>query len=485
MINVRQNKGFALVFSLIFLVLIISFMAVYILAVANGISQANRTANGKKAYYVAEAGLVDAYERIMQAGSNFNAPAAGTNFIPSAGTDPGVYAVGKSTGNYTVTVSLSSSPSTNYTVTSTGTFGKTAKTLQLKMTWASISKYAYWSQTELNPAFGGPLWWVGEPGLQMLTNGPVQTNGQLNIFGNPTFYGPVTESNLPILSDGTLGKIPTSTTPNYYAGVWSDPSIIFLGGVENDAPPVSVPPQNTLSLLSSLASSGQGLMLTGASTIFFNPTGTITVTGVVKNAQGNVTATYNNTTINAPSNGVIYVQSNPGQQDGNATVQGTVNGQLTVAADQNIFLSGSVAYNNDPRPTPTNPAGNPNSTDMLGLVANYNITIIEASAPTKLEVSGVLEAIQGSFQVDQYWAYRGDSSTAVMDQYGSLINYVCGATGEMDWSGNLLGGWNQIQSYDPRLLKISPPGFPPMINSSGNPVYSKLNIQECVSGVCG
>ena len=74
MINVRQNKAFALTFSLIFLFLIVSFMAVYILAVANGISQANRTANLKKAYYIADAGLADAYERITQAGLNLLHP---------------------------------------------------------------------------------------------------------------------------------------------------------------------------------------------------------------------------------------------------------------------------------------------------------------------------------------------------------------------------------------------------------------------------
>ena len=173
----------------------------------------------------------------------------------------------------------------------------------------------------------------------------------------------------------------------------------------------------------------------------------------------------------APANGVIYVQSNSGRTDGNVTVQGTVSGQLTVASDQSIYLSGSVAYNNDPRT-------NPSSTDMVGLVANQNITVIEASAPTQLEVSGVLEAIQGSFQVDQYTVYRGNSTTAVMDQFGSLINYVCGATGVIDMSGNLLGGWNQIQSYDTRLTNMAPPGFPPYTNNSGNGVYNKVSITE-------
>jgi len=489
MINLRQNKGFALTFSLIFLFLIVSFMTVYMLAVSNGVSVANRTANLKKAYYVADAGLADAYERITQAGNNLVIPPAGTPYIPSATTDNGSYSTGNSTGNYTVTVTISQVPQLNFTITSVGTFGGASKTLQLKMTWASVSKFAYWSQTEINPTYG-VLWWVGAPGLEMLTTGPVQTNGQLNIFGNPIFNGPVVESNLPLLAGNVLGNVPNSTTPNYYygagtTGLKSNASVIFPQGITNDAPPVTSPVQNTLGLINTVANDGQGMVLTGASTIIFNPSGTITVTGTVKNASGTTTATYNNKTMTPPANGVIYVQSNSGKPpkgctsnnacDGNVTVQGTVNGQLTIAADQNINISGNVAYNSDPRT-------NPNSTDMLGLVANQNITVIQASAfandGPKLEVSGVLVALQGSFQVDQWWVNMGNATTAVMDQYGSLINYVCGATGEMDLSGNLLGGWNQIQSYDKRLGSMAPPGFPPMVNNAGNAVYTKLSIAE-------
>ncbi len=476
MINLRQNKGFALIFSLVFMALAIPFMAVYFLAVTNGLTQATRTANAKRAYYVAEAGLADAYERIVQAAGNFVIPVADQYYIPSPSnsTDTGVFTVGGSTGNYVVKIATISSPRTSYQITSTGTFGNMSRTLQLDITWASISKFAYWSQTESNPAFGGPLWWVGEPGLEMLTTGPVQTNGQLNIFGNPIFNGAVTEGNLPILGDGTLGKTPTSSTPNYYPNIYSDPKIIFPQGIINDAPPITLPPQATISLLNSVASNGSGLVLTGPSTVIFNPTGTISVT--------NSAAKYNNKTMSAPANGVVFVQDSfkngVDQMDGNATVQGTVSGQLTVGAAQNIFVSGSVSYNSDPRKNPT-------SNDLVALVANQNITIIEASAPTQLEMAGVLMAMQGSFQVDQYSAYRGDQATAVMDQYGSLINYVCGATGEMDMSGTLLGGWNQIQTYDPRLATMSPPGFPPLLNAAGKITYSKFSLQECYSGVCG
>src|SRR5262249_7840947 len=162
-----------------------------------------------------------------------------------------------------------------------------------------------------------------------------------------------------------------------------------------------------------------------------------TVSGKVKNSSCATTLTYVNANIPAPANGVVYVQSNSAipacnstAKDGNATVQGTVKGQLTVAADQNIYISGNVAYNSDPRI-------NPASTDLVGLVANQNITVIQASAPTQLELAAVMMALQGSFQVDQYWVNRGNAQTAVMDQFGSLINYVCGATGEMDLSGHL------------------------------------------------
>ena len=234
MINLRHNKGFALTFSLIFLFLIVSFMAVYILAVAQGVTQANRTANLKRAYYIADAGLADAYERITEAGinvvpssscSNPNLPkTCSAPYIPSNGTDNGLYSVGSVNGSYTVSVIYSNSPRSNYTITSTGTYGNTSKTLQLKIIGAAISKYAYWSNTEINPALGGALWWVGMPGFVMLTDGPVQTNGQLNIFGNPIFNSPVTEANLPLDPGNVLGSTPTSNTPNYYYGTATNPN---------------------------------------------------------------------------------------------------------------------------------------------------------------------------------------------------------------------------------------------------------------------
>ena len=441
MTNISQNKGCALVFSMLFLFTVISFISVYIFSIANGSVIAHRTVNEIEAYYVADAGLVDAYERITQAGIN-TIPTTST-YIPSPATDNGVYSFGAGTGNYKVSIVYSNSPRTTYTITSTGTFHGVSKTLRLQMIGASVSKYAYWSNTESSPIYGD-LWWM----TGMITTGPVQTNGTLNIYGNPVFVGPVTQAGPSI---------------DYYPGSGSNPNEIFTDGLTLDSPQINLPAQATLGAIYTVANDGSGLVLTGPSIIFFNANGTLTVT--------NAKAGYNNTTIQPPANGVIYVQSSsPSAADGNVTVQGTVSGQLTVASDQNIYVSGSVSYNKDPRDQ-----GNVNSTDMVGLVANQNITILSATAPASLEMSGVMVALQGSFQVDNYWV----GGKGNMDQFGSLVNNYCGPTGVFDpGSGTLYGGWNQIQSYDPRLATIAPPGFPPYVNNSANGVYTKLSIQE-------
>ena len=466
MITLRQNKGFALTFSLIFLFLIISFMSVYMLAVASGVSTANRTANLKKAYYIADAGLADAYERITQNGlnnvasstcTNPNIPSTCTNpYIPSANTDTGIYRfdpVNNSaiTGSYRVSIVYSNSPRANYTITSTGTYGNISRTLQLKIIGAAISKYAYWTDMETSPYYGGNYWITGN-----LVNGLFQTNGTVNIIGNPIF-------------NGAVSQVGPSVD---YVDNTSNPSLIFPDGVNVNAPVVNLPAAQTLNAILGVANNSQGLVLTGASTIIFNPDSTITVTGVVNNPSGGA-KTYNNTTIKPPANGVIYVQNTPGQNDGSATVQGTVNGQLTVAAEQNIYIAGNVAYNSDPRT-------NPGSLDMVGLVANQNI-YINSSAPSNLELSGVLVALQSIMQAADMWV-QGKRN---MDQFGSTISFYPPAMGYCDWSGNLLSGWNQLQSYDSRLKTLAPPGFPPYVNSQGYAVYNKTTITECLNGVCG
>lgn len=489
MINIRQNKGFALIFSMIFLFLIVFFVAVYTMATANALIIANRTANGIKAYYIAEAGLSDAYERILQF-----SPLSTNPYISSAtaGTDNGQYTLGNgSQGTYTVSIVATHQP-ISYSITSTGTFNNVQKTLQLNILGAAISKYAYWAQVE-----GNASWWI----TGQTVFGPVHSNGSLEIYGNPVFdYGLVEES----------AAAPTyySNTNNKNDPAYSNPAQIWQDGLQNNSPQVLLPAKQTLTAIDTAATSS-GLVLTGNSTVIFNPNGTLTVTGKVVNPSNcNTVTTYNNTTIAAPTApancpypkdshgnpincGVIYVQSSntltnvvngvthflcsSPSSDGNVTVQGTVNGEITVAADQNIYVSGNISYN-DPPTRFGIAGGDPNSTDLVGLVASQNITI-NTTAPKSLELDGVLVAIQGSVQAANANIIEGD-----MDQFGSLINNVLGILGYFDPSTGLLtGGWNQLQSYDFRLLNIAPPGFPSAYtvkNGQQIQVYTKQSLKE-------
>ena len=418
-----NNKGFAIIFVLVFLLLIVSFTAMYFLMATSGLRAANSTADTERAYYAADAGLADAFMKLR---SYSNPP---VSFTVSNNS----YAIGTQTESYSVTATTDGAAWPTYTITSTGTYSNISKILQLIVQETSASRFAYLSNSEINPALG-TLWWI----TGMLTVGPVHTNGQFNIWGDPIFDGPVSQ---------------VAPTINYWPGVTTKPSD-FEGGLTLNAPAQAVFNNTILNNIQSAASASGGLLLSGNSTVTFNSNGTINVTNVAKG--------WTNKNMPTPSNKAIYVQA------GTATVSGTVKGQITVASDDTVYISNNVMYNTDPM-------SNPSSTDLLALVAKNNITITAATAPANLEIEAVLVAINGVFQVDNWWA----SGKGNMVQYGSLINNVCGPTGVFDPStGTLYGGYNQLQYYDTRLQTLIPPWFPPAVDSNGRTVYSKVSFKE-------
>lgn len=417
----KQEKGFAIVFLLVFLLLVVLTTDVYFQVAHSGLRMAIQTTDTKRAYYLADAGLSDAFMRI-RAGS--------TSAISNDN-----YSIGGKTGSYSVTIISDNASWPTFTITSTGTYANTNKTLQLTLRQTSPSMFAYLSNTETHPVWG-PLWWI----TGMYTAGPVYTNGQLNIWGDPIYDGPVSQ---------------VASSINYWPGVVTNPSD-FRGGLTLNAPAQAVFNNGILNNISAAASSG-GLLLSGDSAITFNANGTMNVTN---SARG-----WSNQNMSLPSNMAVYVQN------GSATVNGTVNGQVTVGSANTIYISNNLIYNSDPDPTHPNPS----STDVLALVAQNNIVVQAASAPANVEIEAVMVAINGSFQVDNWWA-QGKGN---MLQYGSLINYVCGPTGVFDpGSGTLYGGYNQLQYFDPKLATLVPPWFPASVDANGRTAFSRINFKE-------
>ena len=424
MITLRRNNGFALAFSLIFLFLVVSFVSIYILAAGNALNTANRAADLKRAYYVADAGLTDAFIQLR----GYSSPAS-TFTVTNAS-----YALGNGkTGSYTATATSNGATYPTYTLSSVGTYNGLSKTLVLRVQQSAISSFAYLSNTEIHPTWGA-LWWI----TGMTTVGPVRTNGRLNIWGNPVYDGTVTQSGSSI---------------NYWNGGPPIDNPNFVDGLTLNAPTIPFPTTSMLSTLSSAATSS-GLLLTGNSTVVFNSNGTINVT--------NSAMSWTNHNMPLPTNGTIYVQS------GTVTVQGTINGQATVGSDSQVYISGNLRYKTDPRI-------NPASTDMLGLVSRNDITVLAAAAPAQLELDAVLVALNGAFQVDSWWM----TGKGNMIQYGSLVNNYCGPTGVFDpGTGVLSGGYNQLQYFDTRLVTMIPPSFPAASDSTGRTIYVKISFQE-------
>ncbi len=427
-----NNKGFALAFSLIFVFLIVIFAEIYITVANSGLTLSTQAADSKRAYYLADAGLANAMVSLR---SYASPPAASLLTL----SNNSYMTFNGKTGGYSVSATSDGAAWPTYTITSVGTFGALSKTLQLTVKEASFSKFAYASNSENHPVYGN-LYWVNG----MVTAGPVHTNGSFNMFGDPiTKIGPI--------FNGAVSQFGSAV--NYYHGSAAADYVKFNAGLTTSAPKVSWPTTALINSVNSYASAADGLLLTGNTAVTFNANGTINVTNAAKG--------WSNLNMSPPANKTIYVQG------GSATVRGTVNGQLTVGSENNIYIDGHISYNSDPRL-------NPASTDLLGLVAKQDITVTMA-APNNLAVNAVLVALNGSFQVDQFWVgTRGN-----MDQFGGLINNVGGPTGIFDpATGILYAGYNQIQAYDTRLHDYVPPAFPPATDTSSRITYTKLNLLE-------
>lgn len=344
--------------------------------------------------------------------------------------------------------------------------------------------------------------------------GPYHTNGNLVIGGNPIFYGRVTYS----------GQI------HFYNGVWkgglADPNFNGPYPVNGSYPkfkqgiswatPLEVPPSN--SELKTRAQNG-GYYYNGRTSIRLNADGTVAIRN--PNVNGG-----NPQTLPLPANGVIYVDGATGNASqkfntnlGNAFVSGTLKGKLTIAAANEIYITGydptdytfSSARN---KPTGGGSGGNGGviyastsfapvyengeltgyeafGDDMLGLIANNNVWILckgwfdnpnpniwwsswpwnwgwnydpQADvAPSNANVYGAIFALNGSFGFEKYYP---DSSTYWHDihrkntiyQRGALIQKVRGAVGQNS-SSSWWGYQSKNYAYDERMTYESPPRF--------------------------
>jgi Tfp pilus assembly protein PilX len=338
-------------------------------------------------------------------------------------------------------------------------------------------------------------------------NGPLHSNDAIRICGDPAFNGNVTTSWNPASGNkwvdggGSCGSGPAFSRPG-------DPKY---------ADPLTMPPNNVaIKADADEALGGTGCLYTGPTAITLNSNGTMTVVspGTLSNSSSSVSPKPACLGANQPlpASGVIYVQNVPStttnpnytaacrtstQLEGTATVnhplgypqkydptvygckngdvflKGTLQGRLTIAADNNIDIISSVIYS-------TGTGGN----DLLGLVANNYVEIYHpidddgSSAPSSdrdgnstngyynLDLPGTstafhtptiqaaLLSVQHSFRVQNY--KYGDNNLGSITINGAIAQKYRGIVGTFGGSPT---GYTKNYNYDTRLKYQSPPRF--------------------------
>lgn len=347
-------------------------------------------------------------------------------------------------GSYRVTLaSANGSAGQRYaTLTSVGTFedvaGTYIDTVQVLLRMRQFSQYQFFSNSE-----NGTYWITGDT-----VTGPVATNDYLYISGSPVFYGQAS-------ARLGLSQKPGSS-PQFLSGLQTGTSIPMADVVPtaNVAGSNTFQPSNTTKtnyqydVYFDFQSNGKVNYKTVLSydssytKYYWTYTTKVSVTSP--------TTSVDITTL-AP-NGVIAVSN------GNAHVEGVVNGQVTVVAQQgdagssrsgNIFIDNDITYTTDP-------SVNPSCTDLLGLVAENNVTLTGTNYNAHIDAA--IYAENGSFSYENY-----DKGSPLGRIYlnGSIANKTRGAVGTFSTYTNTLStGYLKSYKYDPRLASLAPPFFP-------------------------
>lgn len=337
--------------------------------------------------------------------------------------------------------------------------------VEVTLTKRSFTQYVYFSDND--PI---DIYWSSRDRCY----GPYHTNTSLYISGNPIFFDKVTY----------VDKIEKKNGNNDHP--------VFKKGHEQVSE-ITFPTSN--SELKARAEEG-GYLYTGRTCIRLNEDGTVTIRNKEKSTE----------TKPLPSNGVIYVDGSTKSvgdkfnlDAGNVFIGGTLNGRLTVAAANDIYITdydptvltlrtntmvtNGVKYKNVTFSKDTdngNISYSPtNATDMLGLIANRHVGILTngwfktdswspAPASGDITVCAAVFAIGGKFGNSAQLANSNNTSypstPGTLTLWGSIIQSERGAVGK--FSGDTTTeGYSKDYAHDPRLLYDQPPYFLEPMNS--------------------
>lgn len=457
--SIYRNKGIALpiVVILILIISILIFTAAFI--VQSQLTTGSRYGNREKSLSYAEAGI-NRYLWHLNKDSKYYEK---TTFL--TGEVQPLVKTSYQNGYFYIGIVLPTTAKPVVTIRSTGWSMDDPNnkiTVEVQVHKKSFTQSVYLSGAEQTPDNGSAVWWI--TGDDMF--GPIHSNGSINIDGDPEFHDKVTYS---------------GTAPNIQSG--SHPIFAITGDPEK-VPQLAFPASN--SQLKTLAQLG-GYYYNGRTCIYMHGSSID-----VRRYDITTRAWIYQTNVSLPSNGVIFVDGSANNQwdvnTGNAFISGKLDGRLTVAAANNIYITGkdptNTSYTNA---TTTNGVtyqipvftgswvlSSPISDDMLGLVANGYVRILHSNwpttsspyytsnnasdvAPTNITIEAAIFALNWAFEYENY--NQGNLKGNITFS-GSITQKYRGAVGTFNSGSNTrVTGYNKQYYHDPRMAYDSPPHF--------------------------
>jgi type II secretory pathway pseudopilin PulG len=305
-------------------------------------------------------------------------------------------------------------------------------------------------------------------------NGPMHTNDAFVICGSPTLGGsaadPVEVSGPPAGWFSTTdvphsGSSCTGSDKNFKGTLTANSAILTPPATNSELQAIAEPKfrfKGQVRICLSAASmtvmtlTSSGTCASPSSVLY---SGTIPANGVVYDESGTCSGAY------TPYN-VSYALTEPPSECGNVYLQGNYTGQLTIAAANDIVITGDVCLETCSNEPPMKGEG------VLGLVANNFVRIyhphtqVYNSGAQKYECSANAEgtmqnvtidaailAIAHSFIVDDY---NCGAKLGTLKVNGAIAQKYRGAVGTTGSGGS---GYLKSYNYDSRLKYIEPPSF--------------------------
>jgi hypothetical protein len=338
-----------------------------------------------------------------------------------------------------------------YTVRCVATDGRRAQSVEADYAEECFADFLYFTDFEHTQGAGNPSWFISPD----VVDGPLHTNDQIHIMGDPTFCGPV-RSAWGGPDDGNQNHHPMF---EYYNG---DPT----GHIESAAasnPPYDVPsfeggytlgscaiplPQDAVQDFQDLAEDG-GISVNGGRQVMFSRPDAEgdPMYGYVSYRRGS-NRPWTDVEI-ASTNGVMYVG---GQVE---ILGGVVDGRLTIASNVGMTIEDDIVYRESNEYGPL-----PDCDDMLGLVCMGDITVADNAANSQdCVIHASIVATNTSFKVE-HWSNGPTRGTLTV--HGGICQKFRGAVGTFTLDGyelDVLTGYAKDYHYDERFAELAPPGY--------------------------